>query len=179
MKKLAGAVCATLILSGCGSLSGMGGTSEFACSAPDGVSCESVSGVYANSVAGTLPSQQPKKKGDSETESADTPKVPAYIETLQPILSPKDLATMDSGMPIRQAPRILRVWVAPWEDDSGDLHDQKFFYTVVNTGNWLIEANKNTIQEKFRPVYPLGRQQESDGPKPAAPASRPLGVPGN
>ena len=86
---------------------------------------------------------------------------------------------MDSGMPIRQAPRILRVWVAPWEDDSGDLHDQKFFYTVVNTGNWLIEANKNAIQEKFRPVYPLGRQQDSDGPRPAAPASRPLGVPGN
>lgn len=172
--------CVLASLSGCGTLSGLGGTSEFACSAPDGVSCESVSGVYANSLAGTLPSQQRKKAPDSETEGfSDNNRPPAYIETLQPILSPRDMAAMDSGLPIRQPPRVLRVWVAPWEDESGDLHDQKYFYTVVNTGRWLIEANKNAIQERFRPVYPLGRQQDGDSDKPVPAPSRPLGVPGN
>lgn len=180
MKRFVTLGCVLASLSGCGTLSGLGGTSEFACSAPDGVSCESVSGVYANSLAGTLPSQQRKKDPDGEAESfADKGSAPAYIETQQPILSPKDMAAMDSGLPIRQPPRILRVWVAPWEDDSGDLHDQKYFYTVVNTGTWLIEANKNAIQDRFRPVYPLGRQQENESVKPSSAPSRPLGVPGN
>ncbi len=180
MKRLLTLGCVLASLSGCGSLSGMGGTSEFSCSAPDGVSCESVSGVYTNALAGTLPSQQPKKRpeGDSEDSSEKTTP-PQYIEAQQPTISPKDMAAMDSGMPIRQPPRILRVWVAPWEDESGDLHDQKYFYTVVNTGTWLIEANKSAIQERFRPVYSLGRQKDGDSVKPNSAPSRPLGVPGN
>ena len=180
MKRFVTLGCVLASLSGCGTLSGLGGTSEFACSAPDGVSCESVSGVYANSLAGTLPSQQRKKGSNSEADGfSDSNTPPAYIETLQPTLSPRDMAAMDSGLPIRQPPRVLRVWVAPWEDESGDLHDQKYFYTVVNAGGWLIEANKNAIQERFRPGYPLGRQQDGDSDKPAPAPSRPLGVPGN
>ena len=39
-------------LSGCaGSLTGLEGESKFACKAPDGVTCSSLSGIYANAVA--------------------------------------------------------------------------------------------------------------------------------
>jgi conjugal transfer pilus assembly protein TraV len=42
----------------------------------------------------------------------------------------------------------LRLWIAPWEDSDGDLHDASFVHVVVDTGRWLIE--------RVRPV-PLNR----------------------
>ena len=45
---------AVLTLSGCAStLSGVGGADGYACKAPEGAMCTSVSGVYANSKQGT------------------------------------------------------------------------------------------------------------------------------
>ena len=46
-------------LAGCSNMSGLGGSSEMTCSAPPGIPCQSVSGVYANATAGTLPGQRP------------------------------------------------------------------------------------------------------------------------
>jgi len=34
---------------------------------------------------------------------------------------------------------VLRLWIAPWEDSDGDLHDASFVHVVVDTGRWLIE----------------------------------------
>lgn len=182
------AVLIASVITGCSSMSGLSGNSEFACKAPDGVSCESVSGVYANSLQNNLPSQRASHKGaegPGKKEGQLTGPLPAGTSAA-PVISPRDLAMMDSGMPLREAPQILRVWLAPWEDELGDLHDQKFFYTVVNPGQWRIEANKQAIQDQFRPVYPLSKPQPSaDNKSPSrAPASgtsaattRPLGIP--
>lgn len=52
---------AMLALSGCMSMSGLGGDSKYACKAPDGVTCDSVSGTYANAVANNLPSQRKRQ----------------------------------------------------------------------------------------------------------------------
>jgi conjugal transfer pilus assembly protein TraV len=32
----------------------------------------------------------------------------------------------------------MRVWVAPWIDDEGDLHQQGYLYMVVDQGQWAI-----------------------------------------
>ena len=188
MKSAYAAALIASVLSGCSSMSGLSGSSEFACKAPDGVSCESVSGVYANSLQNNLPSQRTTHKGEDEHGKADGLRggpLPAGTPAA-PVISPRDLAMMDSGLPLREAPRILRVWLAPWEDELGDLHDQKFFYTVVNPGQWRIEANKQAIQDQFRPVYPLSKPQPSadNKPNPRMPSSgssatttRPLGIP--
>lgn len=150
-------------LTGCTSFSGLAGSkSELACKAPDGVICTSVSGIYANSIEGNLPGQKPQldssKKADSPVQGVvngkDEPAMPSY--------SPRDLTTPNSGDPIRLAPVVLRVWIAPWEDTDGDLHDQHYVYTVINQGKWLIEANQQTIRDAFKPVYPLGKDSDRD-----------------
>ncbi len=64
-------------------------------------------------------------------------------------------------MPVRQPPLVLRVWMAPYEDEGGDLHDQSYFYTMVHSGKWMIEANRNTISSQFKPIYPLNRPTQS------------------
>ena len=51
-------VIACAVVSGCASMAGVGGTSEYSCKAPEGVKCDSVSGTYYNSVENNLPSQR-------------------------------------------------------------------------------------------------------------------------
>ena len=53
----------SLALPGCMNLSGLDGSTHYACKAPDGVTCDSVSGTYANAVQNNLPSQRSKRQG--------------------------------------------------------------------------------------------------------------------
>lgn len=137
-------ILAAVALVGCGSISGLDAKDKFSCAAPDGVLCESMSGIYANAQQNNLPGQQVNRKnGDSDKLSRA--KVAADQENVltKPIYS---------GTPIRSAPLILRVWFAPWEDTDGDLHDQSYVYLPVDSGRWLIEHNRRRIQDAYRPV---------------------------
>ena len=71
MKHALTVIALAAMLGGCGSFSGLDGSSSFTCKAPDGVSCTSVSGVYANSVANNLPSSTatPADKHDTPSQS--------------------------------------------------------------------------------------------------------------
>lgn len=130
-----------LTLSGCSSMSGFDAKSEFACKAPDGILCESMSGIYANAQAKNLPGQRVNTRGEAPVELSQA-KAGSDVMT-KPIYS---------GTPIRSAPRVLRVWFAPWEDTDGDLHDQSYVYLPVDSGRWLIEHNRRRIQDTYRPV---------------------------
>lgn len=132
---------AVVALSGCSSMSGFDAKSEFACKAPDGILCESMSGIYANAQAKNLPGQRVNARGEAPVELSQA-KASSNVMT-KPIYS---------GTPIRSAPRLLRVWFAPWEDTDGDLHDQSYVYLPVDSGRWLIEHNRRRIQDNYRPV---------------------------
>lgn len=138
-----------LLLSGCAWMSGLSGESNFSCKAPDGVTCQTVSGVYHNSMQNNLPSQL------SATRSTEARQPPDTAETDS--ISPRFMKTPASGLPIRKPPKVVRIWIAPWEDEAGDFHDQSFMYTMVNPGKWLVETNKTSISNAFKPVFPLQR----------------------
>src|SRR5258706_11383908 len=108
-----GAAIAGALLEGCGSMSGLDAKTQFACKAPDGVLCESMSGIYANAMANNLPGQRVSHGGTG----AEVSRAKVY-EGAGVITKP-----IYSGTPIRSAPLVLRVWFAPWEDSDGDLHD--------------------------------------------------------
>lgn len=111
----------TLLLCSCASsLTGVGGTSQYGCRAPVGTQCASVSGVYANSLHTT----RPAASASSSLRSSVTTRT-------------KNGAEFDP--PLRSAPRLLRVWIAPWEDSDGDLHDDAIVHMLVDPGHWLIE----------------------------------------
>jgi conjugal transfer pilus assembly protein TraV len=153
---------AVMLLSACSSMSGYDAKSSFACKAPDGILCESMSGIYANARAHNLPGQRVNGRGETEAELPRT-KTGGAVMT-RPI---------ESGTPIRSAPRVLRVWFAPWEDSDGDLHDQSYVYLPVDSGRWLIEHNRRRIQDSYRPVRAPGNVSAQAG----APAAQ--GSPGN
>lgn len=139
MRNVAAAITISMLLGGCAStMSGLDGGSQFACKAPDGVTCSSLSGVYANAVSNNLPAL--RKEGKSAEKSN---------------LGGNSIAgrALESGSPIRSQPKILRVWLAPWEDMEGDLHDQSYIYVVADPGRWLIEHNQKRIVDRYRPTF--------------------------
>ncbi len=147
MRGLSWLFVVALPLAGCSSMSGYDAKSSFSCKAPDGVLCESMSGIYANVRHQNLPGQQVKhasKKTKTEKVVTDKTARPSKGGTVPP---------MSSGMPIRSAPRILRVWFAPWEDSDQDLHDQSYLYLLVDTGHWRVEHAQQQIQNAYRPVH--------------------------
>lgn len=179
-------MAAALALGGCANMSGLDSSNTFSCKAAPGVTCQSISGVHANASAGALPFQKygdanvnANKADDSQTSTSngegnttdtqDEKKKPSYGSA--PVgdgkASPRDMNATSSGMPVRQPPLVLRVWMAPYEDEGGDLHDQSYFYTMVHSGRWMIEANRSSIANQYRPIYPLNRQAQREEKAPS------------
>lgn len=141
MRNIATAIMISTLLGGCAStMSGLDGGSQFSCKAPDGVTCSSLSGVYANAVANNLPALRKSGKPDNAERSNVGGR---EIAGRAPV----------SGDPIRTQPKVLRVWIAPWEDMDGDLHDQSFIYVMTDPGRWKIEHHQKRIIDRYRPTF--------------------------
>jgi conjugal transfer pilus assembly protein TraV len=158
------------VLGGCAStMSGVGGAGKYACKAPVGSQCTSVSGVYANSMYGQPPAAMLPKAAKVRT-SASPALTGASAATVAPVLSPPASA-------LRSQPRVLRLWIAPWEDADGDLHEAAVVHVLIDTGRWLIErvvpSNQNRI-DAVRPPVPSIAPASSTSPGEARPDRFPL-----
>jgi conjugal transfer pilus assembly protein TraV len=72
---------------------------------------------------------------------------------------------------------VLRLWIAPWEDADGDLHEAAVVHVLVDTGRWLIErvvpSNQNRI-DAVRPPAPSTAPASSTSPGETSPDRLPL-----
>ena len=202
--RLAALVAGTAVLglSGCASnLSGVGGSPTYACKAPAGAQCTSVSGVYANAgqgarqllgsdtlrtggsgalgapAADAAPHRPVVRSGAVGPVSSATAIEPRPTTTnpqaaaagSAPAVSPiASLAAAPATSPaaLRTAPRVLRLWIAPWEDSDGDLHEASTVHVLVDHGRWLIER-----------VRPAPRGPRMGVTPPAAPSAAPESAP--
>ena len=137
-------------LSACVNLAGLEGKSEFACKAPDGVVCTSVSGVYANALAGVLPAQQSQGQDQDQAKSTRTEAVAGEPRPYGATVSVT--STPAPGTPLLSPPKVLRLWLAPRVDEDGDLHDASYLYVMWHRGEWQIEHTRRQIQRQFTPV---------------------------
>ncbi len=188
---------AALVLSGCASnLSGVGGTPTYACKAPAGAQCTSVSGVYANAGQGArqlLGSDAPRAVGSgalgtpvadatshgpvvrsgagapapkaSPAETRPAPAPASGATTVAPT-APSGAVPAQSTAALRTAPRVLRLWIAPWEDSDGDLHEASTVNVLIDHGRWLIER-----------VRPAPRGPRMGVTPPSAPSTAPTSAP--
>lgn len=157
-----GMAASILLLGGCASdLTGIGGSDKLACKAPDGVTCSSLSGVYANALADNLPGLQQKHGSESSYNSFLGMKMPGEKQSgAKPYGAVSQTSSTGivgraptSGAPIFTKPEVVRIWIAPWEDAEGDLHDQSFMYVVANDGRWNIEHNERQIMNRYMPTF--------------------------
>lgn len=139
----------SVMLSAC-SLTGLDSSDDLACKAPDGVSCMSATGVYTNSLSDNLPAQ--RSVSSAESSSSSTSEANAPTNSMSKDSAIRRAQIPGTGTAIRSAPRVLRLWVAPWEDSDGDLHDQFYVYLTVDPGRWVIEHQRNKIQQEYSPT---------------------------
>ena len=176
------AVAVIMTLGGCTSLSGLGGESKYACKAPVGVTCDSVSGTYANAIHNNLPGQ--RQQHSTETSAPASTSQPMAERRAHLALAPA-VATTDTGTPtgvspLRSQPRVLRLWTKPWEDADGDLYDQGYVYVQVDAGQWLIDHVQRQIRDAYGPLRPpvkAAADTDSDTGDRAtglSPSSRPM-----
>lgn len=140
-------------------MTGLDAQKSFTCKAPPGIGCSSLSGVYANAVADNLPgsSSKPvttygkKDQGKSLSNSPIVGEAPA------------------TGMPVLSEPKVLRVWIAPWEDNGKVLHDQSFVYAVADPGHWQVAHSKRQIANEYRVLEPAAKQSTDKQPEKPLP----------
>lgn len=131
-------------LTGCFNFSGISGaTDSYSCKAPSGITCTSVSGVYANSTAAS----SKKAIGTHEVANPVPPKV----------ISRTTVRAIPASGAIRSKPRDLRVWIDSWEDSDGDVMDQSYMYMTVDPGRWLL--NYNRAKPEYMPKRPVAERQ--------------------
>lgn len=170
-------------LSGCASIgSGLDSDTKFKCQAPEGVPCMSATGAYVNSLSGNLPGLVSPTSADAGTKPTTSPE--AAIASMQDA-GIKRRTIVNTGTALRSAPRVIRLWIAPWEDSDGDLHDQMYVYLTVDPGRWVIEHNRRNIRPEFAPatlrnaplsdVAPQSAPQQNSANTPTFPAFVPEG----
>lgn len=161
---------AAISLTGCaGGFSGYSSTTTFKCSAPEGVSCNSISGNYANALAGTF--------GPNEGKTAEVPGNSYFGDSGRGSkYNPANRMTPSSGTPVRTQTEVLRIWIAPFQDNDGDLFDQAYTYVTLNEGRWLIEHNQRQIIDEYQPtsLLPMGK---GSAPRVATPAGSDIQAP--
>jgi conjugal transfer pilus assembly protein TraV len=128
-------------LAGCMNLSGLGGSTRYACGAPDGVSCQSVSATYAQGPRGAK-----EMPTEPKLSTGDTPKDMGEFRPFQ--RAPSNTTTV----PLRTPPRILRLWFKPWEDADRDLVDQGYVYVQVDPGGWQLESWQRQVRTPYMPI---------------------------
>lgn len=139
---------ACLSLSGCVGL----GTSEYGCKGlPRGVQCQSAREVYAgtNIPAGMqVPGYESQAALDVRDRWPQAPWVNA--------------PTLDAPEPIRAAPRVMRIYIFPYEDRDGDLNMPGYVYTEIEPRRWSItDFATNRKGDGAGPVFSYGTRRET------------------
>jgi conjugal transfer pilus assembly protein TraV len=168
--------CLLLPLSACMNMSGLGGDSKYACKAPEGVACESVSGTYANALQHNLPSQRARRSPAVQKEESGERAPLATIRAASSAAADYAVPGVTPA-PLRSQARVLRLWIKPWEDADGDLYDQGYVYVQVDHGQWLIDHVQRQIRDAYAPLKPPP-QSAPDGATDANPGGNSPAAPG-
>lgn len=156
-------LCA-LWLAGCSSITGLDGASQYACKAPEGVKCDSVSGNYYNAIQNNLPAQR-KPTGASNSASLPDPqsapsehRISAFSVPTSAVTAARTAGTVEGtaylAAPLRAGPRVLRLWIKPWEDADRDLNGESLVYVQVDNGRWLVDHVQRQAREPYAPIRP-------------------------
>lgn len=100
----------------------------FDCPAGKGMGCKSISEVNLMVEQGHF-----GKLDDEET---------APLKTLAPVAMDFEEISQTSTHNIERVPeQNLRLWIAPFQDESGNFHEESSIHTVVRQGHWKLKTN--------------------------------------
>lgn len=152
MPRLPIAFLLALTISGCAST----GSTKFACGVPEGQPCRSAMQVYADTedagyapVAPASRRETPRRKVVAAPDHLDLDQS-ANGELVLVAAEPPVLPTVTAEAPVREPARVLRIWIAPWQDRQGDLIAASHVYTEVEAPKWRFGAPEIAGPKTFR-----------------------------
>lgn len=175
--KLASTGLLLATLSGCASLNV--GESEFECSGmpgdfQGGAACASATEVYEMTNNGEVPNpvthvdrmkeeQQNRLNGGSQPEHQISGS-PAGVDPItQDYVTP---ALPNRPVPIRTPAKVMRIWVAPWEDTARNLNVPGYVYTEIEPRRWTVGERAPTANPSLRPLQMGAPASEEAQSKP-------------
>ena len=145
---LLGALSVCLSLCGCSST-----TSEtFDCQAGKGVGCKSISAVNKMVDQGLL------EDGTQEAQPVSLP--PTFTNAPNPINAQTPLS--DDFFVQRVQEEHLRVWIAPFQDTQGNLHEGSIVHTVLKPASWRVLRTQELGTRSHEPGEQLDNIEASD-----------------
>jgi len=85
----------------------------------------------------------------SEASSTDA----EAVEGTRVVLSGSVRPPVAGAVPLRSPARVMRIWIAPWEDSRGDLHAPGYLYTEIDPRRWTLGGPVDRDREtRIRPL---------------------------
>ncbi len=124
-----------ILLSGCAEMN-----SKFDCPMKPGVSCSSLDQVNAKVDRGEI--------GSSTTEPTDYTSVKNNSFNQTQSMKPVYMVSPSVRKPLRYGETVQRIWIAPFEDTSGNYHQESDIYTISKPGHWIDYPVKSINTEE-------------------------------
>ena len=116
-----------------------------------GVKCETPTEVYQQLMEGNLKNQVPVR-GVPKTEKDHPEKQGTGAQGVEGSGIASQMEFKEDRKPVRVQPRVVRLWLAPWEDSDGDLHMGGFIYAeVAGKRRWVLREKTLDIDPRTAP----------------------------
>jgi len=96
----------------------------------------------------------------SESDKAENGKPAIVTGQIKNGINQVAVPSIEQPIPIRTQAKVMRIWMAPWEDDDGDLHADGYLYTEIESRRW-------NLGDRFRSpgtaISPLSVQTPTSG----------------
>jgi len=115
----------------------------------EGEKCDPITAIYEKKILGNqdpLTQERAKRSKIKKEERISTPS--EDVDTVRSLYYEED-------KPLRLPPKVIRIWIAPWEDLDGDLHQPSYIYSEISPrrGRWLFgEKEVITTQPVLLPM---------------------------
>jgi len=143
----------SFVLSGCSAFSM--GADEYSCSGmPNGVQCMSARDVYKATNDGAVPLPMKKSPTDHKAniKSAVSTSSSSGNTVIDNYIAPR---IPNKPIPIRTPAKVMRIWIAPWEDKKGDLIVPGYVYTEIEPRRWVIGERLPTSDLNLQPLQSI------------------------
>ena len=168
------------VLGGCASAFNPGGTTDYACPGmPMGVICKTPSTVYAetrhrntalSSDIGNLAQQKPPLPAEARplADSVSAPTAKSMLQQAPAIAVASQLGpSIGVPKPVLEPAVVLRIWIAPYVGEKGDLKYPSYTFTEITPRRWSFGES---AAKETRVIAPLQIEQREPGNFVSAPS---------
>jgi len=152
--RIAVAITAALSLAGCGTMP----KAKFQCASTGGVACMSTSELYEATHDADRVNRRPEATPQAFAGGADELRLDGSALRFA---DPEPAIALPSQIPVRTPAKVMRLWIAPWVDDAGDLNLAGHVFTEIEARKWSVGERGIDTVPVFSPLQ-VGTQASTD-----------------